>query len=145
VNQATLDGIEPPPPAPSTPELAAGVKVCFMGTPVAPLQVHHNTEGRVRLVAVLRQDVQHHPRAVPVLVKYTVPELGSFAATYDYATKRAAELSAEREIIVVGQGLELGHHEGREVLRLLHCRAIARPPSHVDITTPEGSTDHAHS
>lgn len=141
--QATLAGIEPPPAAQPSLGADGGVKVCFMGTPVEPVKVTHNHEGRVRLVALLRQDIEHHPRAVPVLAKYTVPELGCFDATYQYAVRRAAELSAAGEILAIGQGVELGQHEGHQVLRLLHCRAIALPPSHVDIT-PEGSNDHAH-
>lgn len=119
--QASLEGM---PEAPRAPD--ALLKVVMSGR-LEMRRVRTTDRGAVHIEALVRQHVSRHPHALPLWVDYLVPDHGlSFASTHQHALDRLATLHEGEEVVVLGRGLEVGRHEGEQVLQFLHVDGIAR-------------------
>jgi hypothetical protein len=127
--QGTLEGM-PVVQAPALGERA--IKVALLGELLHQAVVRATHHGAVKLEVVIRQQLEHHPRALPLLAVMTVPDLGSFHATHCAAQDRAAHMREGTEVVVLGRGLELARHEGTDVFRLIHVDGI-------NLTSHEGA------
>lgn len=127
--QATLDGMPPDVQAPAPPAGEA-FKFALVGRTMAPAHVHTARHDDVQLVVLVEQSIPHHPQAVPLLAAWTLPHDACFAERHDRAAALAAQMPKGTTVIVLGHGLEFGHHQKQPVLRLLHCTGIALPQSH---------------
>lgn len=129
--QPALAGFDAPVQTPAQAAAAADApadelpKLAVMGHLAAPACVRHTADGAVIVEALVLQQVHHHPRALPVLASHHMADRGCFADTHDAAMALAARLLAGVEVMCTGRGLEIRHHQGREVLRFIHSDAIA--------------------
>lgn len=94
------------------------------------------TDGQLQIELLVRQHADHHPRAVPLFVVYRWPDAGGFTATHEEASRFVARLLDCTDVMVAGRGLEIRHHHGREVLRLMRVDRLALWDSLGKGTTP---------
>jgi hypothetical protein len=141
--QASLDGIAPPPPPPALPEHAPRIAIHGVLASDAVVRVGGKS-GRVKLEALIFQQLEHHPHAVPIVATEICEDLGCFDSTHTAAVQRAAQLRAGDEIVALGRGIQTGLHAGAHVLRLIECDGIAANPQSFTSTNTRESSDHAH-
>jgi hypothetical protein len=142
-SQATLDGL-PDVQAPAhTAEAGEAFRFVAAGPLLATVYVHTTSRSAVQLVALLRQQVPHHPQAMPLLAVQTLEPLPGegYAPTYDRARALAAPLGKGEHVLVVGHGVELGQHQGAQVLKVINCEAV-RP--FTPLPEPGGTTTGSH-
>lgn len=113
--QPDLLGIPPQPPDAPLELAIAGVMESDAEVRVAP-------DGTVNLLALVAQRLAGHPHALPALAvyRYCNPDAHDRAA----AEQKARWLTAGAHVVVRGSGLELAHHYGRDVLRLVRCAGV---------------------
>lgn len=119
--QGTLEGM-PVVQAPAQGEHL--IKAALLGHLLHPAVVRAPHNDIVKLEVLFQQQLEHHPRALPVLAVMTVPDLGSFDATYSEAQARVNHMHEGTEVVVLGRGLELARHEGMDVFRVIHVDGI---------------------
>jgi hypothetical protein len=130
-----------PPPTPSqTPahpvtaaaqcERSEPLKLCVRGHLAAPARLIDDPQhlGRVLLEVVLHQHVDRHPRAVPLVAVWAYPDFIRLPTAYARALALAQRLPEGTETLVLGRGLETGHHHGEPCLRVIDVMGI-RPAS----------------
>lgn len=142
--QPELEGIAAPLAAlPVGALLDAGtpLQMCGKAPLVRDAVVRHTAQGQVQIEVLLHQRIDHHPQAMPLYAAWPVPDMGSFAPTLDYAQRKAARLTAGTDVVVLGRGLEAGHHHGQPVLRLLETLGVSRADD-IPIPTQERSNVH---
>lgn len=141
--QGQLDGVEPPVQTPAQLRMDEALRAGAFGHLARPAVVYMNDRGDVVVEVLLQQHVHRHPRALPLLAAWHYPAYLGPGATFDRASRLVLELNEPgAEITALGFGLELGTHQGREVLRLIDCIGIC-PSSRVHPPTTQGET-HAH-
>lgn len=125
--QASLAGVDAVP----APELGEQlVNVALYGPLLHRAVVRTASDHTVRLEVLFRQQIEHHPRALPVLAVWTYPDLGSFALTHDHVRAKVHAMQEGAEVMALGRGLELARHEGLDVLRLIHVDGIDLTSNH---------------
>lgn len=125
--QASLDGIpDVQAPARPVPELRAGI----IGHLLQHAAARDHVNGQVFVEVLLEQHVEHHPRALPVFAAFPYPDQGCVDATLSGARRKALQMPAGTEVMLVGRGLEIGRYSGRDVLRVLHVDALDITSNH---------------
>lgn len=139
------------PRAVQTPAPPAGtlVKGAFMGLLAEPATVRTHSNGGVSLQVLITQASAGHPHALPLLVRWHLPDMGAFDVTYQHAAAKAAAMPAGTEVVAVGRGLEAArlprsheranHSTQPECLRLMHCDGLE-----LAATLNTRSQHHAH-
>jgi hypothetical protein len=129
-DQAALPCLRPspahPPAAPALQrQLAEGepLKLAVLGTLVADARVR--TDGADVFVDVqIRQHVPRHPQALPLVASWHYPAAADPVATLHRAQGLAATLPAGTPVVLLGRGLEVGHHDSAPALRVLHVLGL---------------------
>lgn len=123
--QPNLAGFDAPPATAvqASAQATALPRFAVMGTLSRPPHVHTTTDGAVIVDCVIAQQLEHHPRATPVLASVRF-DAGSFALNHDDALHMASRIARDEEVVALGRGLEPGRHHGTDVLRLIHCDRV---------------------
>lgn len=141
--QAALPGLPPPPQTPATPaaqcERSEPLKIAARGHLAAPARLIDDPthRGRILLEVHLRQHVDRHPRALPLVAVWAYPSHLGTPAAYERALALAARLPEGTDTLVLGRGLETSHHHGEPCLRVLDVMGI-RPADEPAPPPPQG-------
>lgn len=96
----------------------------------------------VLLEVWLRQQVEHHPHAVPLFAAWHITGDTSVAAM---ARQLAASMRAGTYVLVRGAGLETGKRAGEPVLRVVRPTRIARVDAQMRaLDAASQEQEHAH-
>lgn len=104
-------------------------RLAVHGTLASDAMVYDAGGGAVCLEATIHQQIAHHPHAVPFLVRWRVPDQGSYQLTRDYADSIAQRLPAGTLACALGQGLTPCSHHKHPVFRLLNVVGIQPMPA----------------
>jgi hypothetical protein len=145
-DQPALPGVKAPPQTSARPVRPAALerqlghgeplKVALIGRLAEPPRLIDDParEGRALLQLVLRQHVDRHPQAWPVVAVWHYPEHQGQAEAHRRAQALVQALPEGAEVVVLGRGVEASHHAGEPCLRVLKVLGVkaehlARPPA----------------
>lgn len=117
--QASLAGIEPPPPLADV-----DLQVAIRGVLMQHAELRHGLDDSEQIHVLVEQRLKAHALARPVHAVRVYRDTGAPHVIHQIAHARAGRLRAGAEVVLLGRGLEPGHHEGQPVLRLIHLDAI---------------------
>jgi len=119
--------IRPTPPRSHAAPVVQGtpISIAIRGRLDGAAVVRDTMRGSGVLLEVrLRQRVDHHPQALPVVAVLEVPDRGGYASTRAAADAQRSTMPDGAEVVVRGVGLETGTHQRTAVLRVIRCTTI---------------------